>query len=118
MSDGSGVVVPPGRMGRNLSDGILSFQQEAGLPRFFFHLILDHEVLLDEDGLEMGTLADARSEAEAIIRELVSEQVQTGRAFPFEFIRITNEEHAVLDEVSSERVLEKILFRKTSDCPV
>ena len=98
-----------------ISGGLSLFEQEAGLPRFFFHLILEDQIIEDKDGSEMYDIAKARSEAGAIIRELAGEHLQVGRAFPYRSVRIANEQGAVLDQVSSERILREILFHEPSE---
>lgn len=48
------------------------------MPRYFFH-IYDELELHDEEGLELADASDARRQAMAGVREMMCEEIKTGR---------------------------------------
>ncbi|HEX8534338.1 MAG TPA: hypothetical protein VF662_09230 [Allosphingosinicella sp.] len=72
---------------------------EAVMPRFFFHLHNDMDVL-DEEGQDFPDLQTARAFAVANIRELLCEDVQRGRVPLQHWIDIEDEAGAVLAAVT------------------
>jgi|GEM_PF-1660494 len=82
------------------------------MPRFYFHLILEEKTLTDDDGQDLDTLAEARLEAKAIIRELVADYVHLGQALPLRYVHVVDGQEAVVAEIAFAKVLEEVVSKR------
>ncbi|OWV91915.1 hypothetical protein ATY75_01700 [Rhizobium sp. N122] len=66
------------------------------MPRFYFNVVSDTAVVVDLEGSELATLADARREAVQDARALMSEAVLAGKDISARRIHICDELGGVL----------------------
>ena len=76
------------------------------MPRYYFHIEHEGRTILDREGIELADLDEAREEAVAAARQLISDYVLRGRAADGRRFVITDEGGTILAEVS---------FRETID---
>ena len=48
------------------------------MPRWFFHISADEELIRDQEGEEIGSAEEAEGEARQIARDAMSEQLRRG----------------------------------------
>jgi hypothetical protein len=75
------------------------------MPRFFFHLHNDMDVL-DEEGRDMPSVQAARHAAEEDARTMAAESVRTGRLVLDHFIEVASETGQALFRVRFGEVVE------------
>ncbi|MBB3523693.1 MULTISPECIES: DUF6894 family protein [Rhizobium] len=66
------------------------------IPRFYFNVVSDAPVVVDLEGSELATLADARREAVQDARALMSQAVLAGKDISARRIHICDELGGVL----------------------
>jgi hypothetical protein len=69
------------------------------MPRFFFHIRHENQLVRDPEGTELADLAAARAEALADARELLADQIKGGRVTDEGQIEIWDELECVLATV-------------------
>lgn len=69
------------------------------MPRFFFHIRHEGQLVRDPEGTELADLAAARAEALADARELLADQIKGGRVTYEGQIEIWDELERVLATV-------------------
>ena len=76
------------------------------MPRYYFHIEHEGRTILDREGIELADLDEAREEAVAAARQLISDHVLRGRAVDGRRFVITDEGGTVLTEVSFKETID------------
>jgi hypothetical protein len=71
----------------------------ASRVRYYLHIGSSSGVILDEEGGDYSDLEAARAEARASVRDLVADDLRSGKATAARHIEITDEHGAALDRV-------------------
>ena len=82
------------------------------MQRFFFHLNSLQDVV-DLEGSKLESLEDARAEALASIRDILSDRLRGGSPVEVVSVRICNEAGELLDEVYVDEVLRRVFPPET-----
>ena len=65
--------------------------------RYFIHIVTDQERIVDPEGAEFSDLATARTEAGQSARDLMAEELRSGRSVPFGWrAQLADEEGTIL----------------------
>lgn len=70
------------------------------MPRYFFHVRDEDRLIEDQDGSELPDLEAARTEAAAAAREILAEQIRTGKEMSGRSFEITDDTGKVLATVT------------------
>jgi hypothetical protein len=69
------------------------------MPRFFFHIRDDAELIPDEEGTNLPDLAAARREAVLSVRAIIVEAISSSEPWDHVAIEVTDEQGNVLETV-------------------
>jgi len=76
------------------------------MPRYFFHIREEEQVIVDDEGIDLPNLEAAREEAVAAARQLLSQSVLKGKACNGRVFEITNENGIVVLSVPFRETIE------------
>jgi hypothetical protein len=79
------------------------------MPRYFFHLRKDEDLIPDDEGAEFEDLTAARTEAAHTCRELAIEEIRRGGPVAFCNVEIWDESGKVLDIIQARVILDPLL---------
>ena len=70
------------------------------MARYYFHLVSEHEVILDEEGVEVADLAEAGTEALKAIEEFRRESPSAAKGWEGWWLEVTDASGAVVFSIS------------------
>lgn len=79
------------------------------MPRYYFQIVERNGVLDDLDGAEVGSLEDARKEAQRAIREIAAEHLKIERKLELTSIEICDEAGNSVASVTYDEAMDDIL---------
>jgi hypothetical protein len=79
------------------------------MQKYFFHLNLLHNEVIDIEGSDLPSSTEARAEALSTIREVAGERIRVGKQLELLSVRICNEAGELLDEVFADEALAPVI---------
>ncbi|RVT92808.1 DUF6894 family protein [Sphingomonas crocodyli] len=76
------------------------------MPRFFFHVFNGNGETHDDEGVELGSLEEARAQAVTGIRSILRDEVAHGRLDLGGVLKVADENQHVLFEVRFDEVID------------
>jgi hypothetical protein len=77
------------------------------MARYFFHVVVGDQLILDEEGTELPDLAAAQREAKLGARELLGEAIKSGKQTVADGFVIANEAGRTLETFPFAEVIPK-----------
>lgn len=92
------------------TNGVCSAERvEAEMSRFYFHIRMGDQVVIDQEGSDLPDPAAAREEALAAARQILADAIRSGNEAPPEAFVISDGEGRELETVPFAVVLPKWL---------
>ena len=84
------------------NDHVVWTEVPTTLMRCYFHLVNSHEEILDDEGIEVSDLEDAKAQALVAIEDIREEAIQVGASWQGWRLEITDRSGRVLACLSLE----------------
>ncbi len=87
------------------NDHVVWTEVPTTLMRCYFHLVNSHEEILDDEGIEVSDLEDAKAQALVAIEDIREEAIQSGASWQGWRLDVVNPSGEVLLSIPLEPVL-------------